>query len=151
LFYRLNVISITMPPLRELREDIPLFINHFLEEIGNAQGRFRRFSPGAMEVMKDYPWPGNVRELRNIVERCVLLSDGKTIDVNDISFKPMALHSVLRRHGGTTLPSLEEMNRNYIEWVLKKLKGNKLQAAKVLKIDRKTLRRKLRAGENGDD
>lgn len=148
LYYRLNVINITLPPLRELLEDIPPLVDHFLEEICGARGRRCQITPEALEVMKQHSWPGNVRELRNVVERCVILSDMNVIGADDLPLKPNILNRVMAKRKSDELPSLDELNRDYIEWVLKKVDGNKKQAAKLLKIDRKTLARKLRSEEN---
>jgi len=138
LFYRLSVIPLHIPPLRERREDIPALANHFLKKLGAARGV--KFSDRAMTLMKKYDWPGNIRELQNSVERSLILRKGNVIEPDDINL-PQA-------KGGTALEipdipsegvSLEEIEKGLIVKALEKSNGNRSQAARLLKIPRHVL------------
>jgi DNA-binding NtrC family response regulator len=146
LYYRLNVIELKLPPLRERREDIPLLVAAFLKKCGEARGRpVKAVGESALAVLMDYAWPGNVRELENVIERAVTLARGETIVPDDL---PPAIQGVrgdrriLDEAGERTLP-LHEVEKEYIRRILEKTGGNKYQAAQLLGIDRKTLYRKL--------
>ncbi|HEX8749787.1 MAG TPA: sigma-54 dependent transcriptional regulator [Nitrospira sp.] len=146
LYYRLNVIELKLPPLRERREDIPLLVDAFLKKCGEARGKeVKGVSESALAMLLDYTWPGNVRELENVVERAVTLSRGEKITSDDL---PAAVQGsrgdrrVLDDAAEKTLP-LHEIEKEYIKKILEKMGGNKYQAAHVLGIDRKTLYRKL--------
>ncbi len=146
LYYRLNVIEIRIPPLRERREDIPLLVEAFLKKCAEA-GRLqaRGISEPALALLVDYAWPGNVRELENVVERAMTLARGERIVPEDL---PMTIQGargdrrILDEAAERTL-TLEEVEKEYILRILEKTGGNKYQAAQVLGIDRKTLYRKL--------
>jgi DNA-binding NtrC family response regulator len=150
LYYRLNVVSLTMPPLRENMEDIPLLVGHFLEEFCESHGKTRQFSPDALRILMAHSWPGNVRELRNFVERCVLLSNTKVISAADLPLRASPVQTILSNYRDRELPSLYDMDNEYIQWILKKTNGNKQLAAKILKIDRKTLSRRLNRESDGE-
>jgi DNA-binding NtrC family response regulator len=145
LYYRLNVIAIHLPPLRDRRDDIELFVNAFLERITKEQGGApRRLAPEAMDAVLAYDWPGNVRELENALERAVVLTRGDTIPLTAMPVKvterraePLVAERV---HPN---PTLETIERAYITWVLQTEGGNKSRAAEVLGIDPSTLYRKL--------
>jgi DNA-binding NtrC family response regulator len=146
LYYRLNVIEIRLPPLRERREDIPLLLDAFLKKCAEASHKpIRGLNESALGLLLDYAWPGNVRELENVVERAVTLSRGAHITPEDL---PPALQGargerqILDEGAGHTLP-LQEIEHQYIRRILEKTGGNKYQAAQILGIDRKTLYRKL--------
>src|SRR5262245_59430288 len=146
LYYRLNVIELKLPPLRERREDIPLLVHASLKKCGEARGKeVKGVSESALAMLMDYTWPGNVRELENVVERAVTLSRGEKITSDDL---PAAVQGsrgdrrVLDEAAEKTLP-LHEIEKEYIKKILEKMGGNKYQAAHVLGIDRKTLYRKL--------
>jgi DNA-binding NtrC family response regulator len=146
LYYRLNVIELKLPPLRERREDIPLLVEAFLKKCGEARGKeIKAISESALAMLVDYAWPGNVRELENVIERAVTLSRGEKIVADDL---PPAIQGsrgdrrVLDEAAERTLP-LHEVEKEYILKILEKTGGNKYQAAHVLGIDRKTLYRKL--------
>lgn len=141
LYYRLNVINITMPPLKEHKEDIPLLVERFLADLG--KGSAKRFTDEAVDALTRHDWPGNIRELKNVVERSVLFSEGDTIEVSDLPLKSSPLQTILKEYPGSEHPSLHEIEDSYIEWVLDKVGGNKILAAKILKIDRKTISRRL--------
>jgi len=141
LYFRLNVFPIQIPPLRERREDIPLLVDYFLKKY-NYQGH--KLSKDVVEQFKSYDWPGNVRELKNILERAIILSDGKDIQARHIGIKP------LNEISGSGIPipeptgkvedlSLEEMEKNMIIEALRKSKGNKTEAAKSLHLTRRML------------
>ena len=158
LFYRLNVVALHVPPLRERREDIPLLAQHFLQIFTARNSKsIKGFTPQAMEKMVKYSWPGNVRELMNAVERAVVLSRGKFLDAEDISLL-MADSILSNGHGQDkdlnrpagypeSLP-LEEVEKKSILEALVACGGNKSEAARRLGITRKTLRKKLEKYEN---
>jgi DNA-binding NtrC family response regulator len=139
LFYRLSVIVIRVPALRDRREDIPLLIETFLQNACARAGRRVELSADAMHALTAYRWPGNVRELENTIERLVVFSRGSVIDLADLPFKPGIpdLHERLF----ADLPSLEEIERRYLLHVLEQVGGNRTRAAEVLGIDRRTLYR----------
>lgn len=141
LFYRLNVIPIFLPPLRERPEDIPLLINHFLELFSPNQPI--PIDPHAVELLIEYPWPGNVRELENVMERLVAVSGGKEIAADDI---PINLKLGTHIHLDDSLGEvsfhqiIRSTERDLIAWAMKKTNGNKTQAAKLLKMKPSTFR-----------
>jgi DNA-binding NtrC family response regulator len=144
LYYRLNVIQLHLPPLRDRLEDVPLLATHFLERLSEKSGEPVTISDAALEVLNAYDWPGNVRELENALERAAVLSAGEVIE-------PAGLPDRLRepprpRLAGEGLPpnpTMEVVERAYILWVLQAEGGNKTRAAEVLGIDPSTLYRKL--------
>jgi DNA-binding NtrC family response regulator len=141
LFYRLNVVSITLPPLRDRKEDIPLLVRHFLAKYNKAFSKeVKGLAPNTMEVLLNYPFPGNVRELENIIERAVALTDESIISPYDL---PPDLHR-LAISGQNAFPSLEIKEREYIRQVLTKTNYKKGLAAQILKIPRTTLWRKMK-------
>jgi DNA-binding NtrC family response regulator len=145
LFYRLNVIALHLPPLRERRDDIPILIDSFLHRAAEARGEMpKRVSEAAMELLRSFNWPGNVRELENAMERAVILTPGEVIDV------PVLPERITERRADPLVsdrtpatPTLEMIERAYIMWVLQNEGGNKSRAADVLGIDPSTLYRKL--------
>jgi two-component system response regulator AtoC len=140
LYYRLNVINITVPPLRERPEDIPGLAAHFLRKYGRKMSKqIEGFTSEAMEKLINYSWPGNVRELENVVERAVILCDAERIGVHDLSITALP---PMKESGAN--PSLEEMEKDYILRVLKEANGNQSKASQILGIDRKTLYLKLK-------
>jgi DNA-binding NtrC family response regulator len=145
LFYRLNVIPLHLPPLRERRDDVPLLAEFFLQRFAASRGRTPpTLAPEALTVLQEYDWPGNVRELENALERAIVLSEGDVIT-------PGALPARITARAVEPLvsdrlppnPSLEIIERAYIEWVLQAEGGNKTRTAEVLGIDPSTLYRKL--------
>ena len=146
LYYRLNVIEIRLPPLRERREDIPLLVEAFLQKCAQSSHRpVRGVAESALALLIDYAWPGNVRELENVIERAVTLSRSEKIGADDLP--PMIQGArgdrrVIDEAAERTLP-LNEVEKEYILRILEKTGGNKYQAANILGIDRKTLYRKL--------
>ena len=145
LYYRLNVIALHLPPLRERRDDVPLLAEYFLQRSAEqAKEEPKRLSPVAVEVLQSYDWPGNVRELENALERAVILTRGNLIDVAALpdrvverKERPLVTEAV------QTNPTLDAIERAYIMWVLQSEGGNKTRAADVLGIDPSTLYRKL--------
>ncbi len=140
LYYRLNVIEINVPPLRDRGDDIIMlkdyFVHLYAEEMGTA---VPSFTDRALQAIKDYDWPGNVRELENLVQRLVVMTEDKVIDVPDLP-SPMRYSAHTARD--LTRP-LIEVEKEYIRQVLDSVDGNKTHAAKILDIDRKTLRNKV--------
>jgi DNA-binding NtrC family response regulator len=151
LYYRLSVIVIVVPPLRERRADIPLLTAQFLQNACARVGRSVDLAPDALDALAAYDWPGNVRELENTVERLVLFSRGSSIHLSDL---PPTISSVgttthLHEQLFTDLPSLDELERRYLVHVLHAVAGNRTRAAEVMGIDRRTLyRMALRFGLN---
>ena len=144
LFYRLNVVSITLPPLRERKEDIPMLANHFLQKFSEEHHKaISHISPEALEILMRHHWPGNVRELENTIERAIILSPHPIILPEDLPQKLLG-----SEQAGLTLLSekplsLKEVEKSYILKVLQETKGNKKKAAEILGIDRTTLYRIL--------
>ncbi len=148
LFFRLNVVSVTVPPLRERRDDIPALVEHFL---ARARGRnraasARRVVPEVLERLAQHAWPGNVRELENLVERLVILSAGEEVGIADLERHaprlvsgPSPLEVAQER-----MMSLRELEDAYIAWVVARCGGNKTRAAEVLGIDPSTIYRRER-------
>jgi two-component system, NtrC family, response regulator AtoC len=143
LFYRLRVIEIDLPPLRDRAEDIPLLVAHFLQKLGSEAGRTLNMAPEALSALVAYAWPGNVRELLNTLESVAALNRSGVITLQDL---PPKLSS--GRNDGTNiealfadLPSLEEVGLRYLNYVLKATGNNKSQAADILGISRNTIYR----------
>jgi two-component system response regulator HydG len=145
LFYRLNVISVHLPPLRQRREDVPLLAASFLQRSAEQRGAPPKvLTASALEVLQEYDWPGNVRELENALERAVILCGNGHIDVDALPAKVTDRKSEpLVSERAATNPTLEAIEKAYILWVLQSEGGNKSRAADVLGIDPSTLYRKL--------
>jgi transcriptional regulator with PAS, ATPase and Fis domain len=145
LFYRLNVIPIAIPPLRERKEDILPLARHFLAEANRTFHKtVKRFAPDTEVLLLGYAWPGNVRELKNLVERLVILSTGESIDAH--SMPPQFSRTPEGRapeETPATARTLAAIERAYIVKVMQQANGNKSEAAKILGITRQTLRKKL--------
>lgn len=152
LYFRLFVVEIAVPPLRDHAIDIPLLANFFLQRLSSRKGRRARgFSAEAMEILVDYEWPGNVRELQNTVERAVILSPNEIIQPEDIQLSTLAGTEAQPQHhssdfsGGSDRDiSLERLEREHILGTLERSNWNKLLAAQILGIERSTLDRKLK-------
>ena len=145
LYYRLNVISLHLPPLIERNGDVPLLVMHFLKEKSMAAGR------GGFEVDKEvmallsrHSWPGNVRELENVIERAIALSHGPVIGKDDLPDYLSTLSIETYRNNSSGIPTIVEQEKKYIKWVLHKCNGNKTKAAKIMGIDRVSLWRKTK-------
>jgi len=145
LFYRLNVISIVLPPLRNRPGDIPLLSESFLLKAGETRGEEpKSLAPETVEAMQRYSWPGNVRELENALERAVILAKGGTIPLSALPERVVEPKSdPLVSDAVQTNPTLDTIERAYIMWVLENEGGNKPRTAEVLGIDPSTLYRKL--------
>ncbi|MGJ8736309.1 sigma-54-dependent transcriptional regulator [Zobellia laminariae] len=140
LYYRLTVVEIEVPPLRDRKTDIPLLVDKFILKYGvEYKDRLLKISPDALTVLKRYNWPGNIRELENVVQRAVIMSDG-IINIKDL---PEALKFQIDFPENDFKP-LREMEKEYVQRVLLHTQGNKTKAAEILQIDRKTLREKLK-------
>lgn len=143
-FDRLNVVSLTLPPLRERREDIPLLASHFLQKFSQENHKhITHISPEALEILTRYPWPGNVRELEHAIERAVILSSHPIILPEDLPKKVFEETQVIELGLSEELLPLKELERRYVLKVLKETGGNKKKAAEILGIDRTTLYRIL--------
>ncbi|MFH1243546.1 MAG: sigma-54 dependent transcriptional regulator [Pseudomonadota bacterium] len=145
LFYRLNVITIQLPPLADRNGDIPLLANYFLAQKTQAMKKdIREIEREAMDLLCQYGWPGNVRELENVVERAVALENGTSILVADLPDYIRNLSIETYRRTRSAIPSLEDQEKHYIQWILEKCEGNKTKAAKTMGIDRVSLWRKMK-------
>ncbi len=144
LYYRLNVFSLQLPPLRERPEDIQPLAEHFLSRAAARQGRpFRGFSPGALAALRRYPWPGNVRELRNVIERGIILARSDFITVDDLPLKVNQPPDGRDAAGPGEPVSLREAERLQVARILRRTRWNKSRAARLLDITRRTLDRKI--------
>lgn len=137
LYYRLNVVNIKVPPLRERTEDIPLLVNHFIRKYCTAMSRdMISIEPAALDYLKRLEFPGNVRELENMIERAIVIGNGKEIRLKDL---PLGKEIMER-----SIESLDDLERKHIRMILDKYKWNISQAAKALNIDRVTLYNKIK-------
>jgi Nif-specific regulatory protein len=148
LFFRLQVVEIRVPPLRERKSDVPTLAEHFLRRFVRETGRkIRGFTPGALKKLEEYHWPGNVRELRNVIERAVALGSGPFLDANDIWLSSLEASGPQPALGGEApyqaLP-LEDVEKQHILRTLTHTDWNKSQAASILHIERSTLDRKIK-------
>jgi len=144
LFDRLNVVSITLPPLRERKEDIPLLANYFLQKFSEENGKkISHISPEAIEILTQYSWPGNVRELEHTIERAVIFSRNPIILPEDLPKKLLEETKGVEIEAGEKFLPLREIEKRYVLKVLKETGGNKKRASEILGIDRTTLYRIL--------
>jgi transcriptional regulator with PAS, ATPase and Fis domain len=162
LFYRLNVLRLVVPPLRERREDIPMLAQHFLQQFGgDAAQPIRGFAQETLVLLERYDWPGNVRELEHVIERAVSLAHGPLVMPSDLpeAIRGAAGETDLQAMGvldrGGELVTLDELEKRYVLRVLRETGGNKMRAARILGIDRRTLYRMaerfgLELGEDSD-
>ena len=145
LLYRLKVVCITMPPLRERGRDVVLLAHHFLEEFGRKfKKSFTGISPEAETMLLRYSWPGNVRQLKNLVERIVLLEKGPVLGVEHLTQEIVVAVNDAPYDGGTTSLSLAEIEERHIKQVMRMTEGNKSRASRILGISRPTLIEKLK-------
>jgi two-component system nitrogen regulation response regulator NtrX len=150
LYFRLNVLPVFVPPLRERQDDVPLLANHFMAEFAREYGRRpKRFDAGALAVLQRYPWPGNVRELRNVVERLVIMVPGDAITADDVAFLGQGSASALEPAPAagehlTLHEARERFERDLILRTLAGQQGNMSRTADVLGVERSNLYRKMR-------
>jgi DNA-binding NtrC family response regulator len=144
LYYRLKVVDIELPPLRERREDIPLLMEHFIDKFGKGPKKISGVSEEAIKILINYSWPGNVRELENVIQRAITLSQHEVILPEDLP-TPMLQEkdeNIIEK-GVREKYTVDQMEKEYIKRVLIEAGGNKSKAAEILGLDRKTLYRKL--------
>jgi DNA-binding NtrC family response regulator len=148
LLYRLNVITIEMPPLRDRKDDLPLLTQHLITQLAEKHKRPARFlAPAALSVLQSHTWPGNVRELRNAIERAVIICSGEEIERHHLAPYPVDQRARVRSEDTLSLPvgtPIEEVERQMIMRTLQKTDNNKTRAAELLGISLKTLHNKLR-------
>jgi DNA-binding NtrC family response regulator len=145
LFYRLSVVPIHLPPLRERKKDIPFLLDHFLQKYNRrAKKNINNVSPVVKKALIDYDWPGNIRELENTIERAVVLSKGDKIQLEDLVYHGISANVSFFHPVGKKYKPLDEIEKEYIKAVLQAQHGNKSKAAKILGIDRKTLLTKVK-------
>lgn len=143
LYYRLSVIPITIPPLSQRKEDIPLLANHFLNKFSSLnKKKFIGFSGETLNFLMNYSWPGNVRELENTIERAVILAKTDRIEIEDLSLDFISENSLFISKIESELPTLDDLEKQYIQFVLSKTNNQKERAAEILGLNRKTLYRK---------
>jgi two-component system, NtrC family, response regulator AtoC len=149
LYYRLNVVNIHLPPLRERGDDVPLLLNHYLQQSASENGKtISGFTGEALKVLLAYPWPGNVRELRNCVERMVVMARGSALTLKDVPSEirnavSVALEAPASAPAAAAPLDLDTNEKNLVVRALNETRGNRTAAAKVLGISRRTLHRKL--------
>ncbi|MFZ5998648.1 MAG: sigma-54-dependent transcriptional regulator [Nitrospirota bacterium] len=145
LYFRLNVVSLHIPPLSERREDIPVLSYYFLKKYAALMNKsIAEISPDVLSLLMNYDFPGNVRELENIIERGVALSNGASIEIAHLPEDLRELNIKTFRKKDGKIPSLEDQEIAYIQWVMNEVGGNKTLAAQILGIDRVSLWRKLK-------
>ncbi len=155
LYYRLDVVRVTVPPLRERGDDILALARHFLARFGKSANRSASLSPAVEQLLLAYRWPGNVRELENCIERAVTMARGDQLTIEDLpskirAFEPAQLPASLEA-GGADVVSLNEVERRHILRAIELASGNKTVAAQMLGINRRTLQRRLKQFETGID
>jgi two-component system, NtrC family, response regulator AtoC len=149
LFYRINVVSIPLPPLRERREDIEALVEYYIRHYSSVNHKkITGISNEALKALIDYNWPGNVREVRNVVERMVVLARGDSLDISNVpaDIRDFSMRSIVSDQSGGSQhshASIRDMEKDMIERTLKEMNGNKSKVAKKLGISRRTLYRKI--------
>jgi DNA-binding NtrC family response regulator len=141
LYYRLSVIVIRVPPLRDRRADIPLLIGSFLEDACTRAGQKKMLSTDALDALLRHTWPGNVRELRNTIERLVVSSHGSLIKAFELADTGTSALPASPDQPFSDLPTLDDLERRYLLHVLDAANGNRTRAAEILGVDRRTLYR----------
>jgi transcriptional regulator with PAS, ATPase and Fis domain len=147
LYYRLDVVSVTLPPLRERAGDVPALARHFLDRYRRELKRnLRGIAPDALACLRRYAWPGNVRELENVIERAAVLAEGSEVTLRDLpaEIRETAGEGVLREAGRTYHAAVEEFKRGLIASTLRRTGGNRTRAARVLGLQRTYLARLIR-------
>ena len=148
LYYRLNVIDMELPSLRDRRDDIPLLVRHFIARTARGHDRpVKEIDEGALKILSGYDWPGNIRELQNVIERAFILSDSKIFPAD----LPEKLTAVTGSNAFVPIndaaPTLDEVERRYVVDVMRSVENDKAKAAGILGIDLSTLYRKLKRFE----
>ena len=147
LYYRLNVVPIRLPPLRERREDIPLLAQHFLEQYATKNHRnVSQILPKALDALMRYDWPGNIRELENAIERAVIITRGEVIAPHELPLPIQEAAGTGDFQAAAVEPNrtLKQVEKEWIRRILEEVDGNRTHAAKILGITRKTLQNKIR-------
>jgi len=149
LYFRLNVLSLRIPSLRQRKQDIPLLVGHFLERLSHSTGIQRNISDDALKLMLSYDWPGNIRELENCIERACALTSGPTIHVADLPTTIQSWREQIEPASERLLPRrgimpIAELEKQAILCAIEMLHGDKLEAARLLGIGKTTLYRKLK-------
>ncbi len=145
LFYRLSVVPIQIPPLRDRKEDIPDLVEHFIRKYNKkAKRNIQHISPAAQKALMEYNWPGNIRELENTIERAMVLSENDQINLENLMYHGIGANLTILSLPGSGFRSLKEIEKEYIAIVLQAHHGNRSKTAQVLGIDRKTLLSKIR-------
>ena len=145
LFYRLKVVALSLPPLRERKEDLPALIDHFLEKFAAENGKIiKGVTSEARDMLIKYDYPGNVRELVNIIERAVVIARDEYISIDDLPFKSVAVETAAEKSHGTLRDSLEELERRLICEAMNKASDNQTRAADMLGMSERMLRYKLK-------
>ncbi|HEX8908464.1 MAG TPA: helix-turn-helix domain-containing protein, partial [Anaeromyxobacteraceae bacterium] len=145
LYYRLNVVPLRVPPLRERREDVPLLAQRFLESFAERAGERKALSPEAMEKLVEYPWPGNVRELENMIEQAAALAPLATLSADDIRFEPAASEVPGACASQTLADAVQAAERRTIEAALARCRWDLGRVARELEVSSTTLWRKMKA------
>ena len=149
LYFRLNVLNLRIPPLRERRQDVPLLVDAFLERLSRTSGRHFAVSDDVMKVLVAYDWPGNVRELENCIERCCAINSGPVIHTTDLPTSITGVRARLSEGSPETrIMRIADLEKQAIVGAIEKLSGDKLMAAKLLGIGKTTLYRKLKEYES---
>ena len=145
LYYRLNILPIEIPPLRERRQDIPLLANYFIETISKEMGRkIDSMEVSVMQMLKKYSWPGNIRELRNIIERLVVMAQDGKISGDDLPLEIQSMDSDMNRTFGEDLKgATQDFEKEYIMEIMRRNSWNVTKASREMNIARKTLYKKL--------
>ncbi len=149
LYFRLNVLTLRIPPLRCRKQDIPLLVGHFLERLARSTGVQRNISDDALKLMLAYEWPGNVRELENSMERACAMTSGPTIHVGDLPTNIQSWRSQTEAAAQSNVPNkgivpIADLEKQAILSAIEHLHGDKLEAARLLGIGKTTLYRKLK-------
>ena len=145
LFYRLSVVPINLPPLRERKEDIPILVKHFLQKYNKkTKKNINSISPQVKKALMKYDWPGNIRELENTIERAVVLSKGNNVEIETLIYHGISTDSAFLNSIGKEFKTLEEVEKEYIRAVLQAQHENKTKTAEILGVDRKTLWAKIK-------
>jgi DNA-binding NtrC family response regulator len=149
LYYRLATFTLTIPPLRTRPEDIPCLVDHFIARFNRRFSCAKRVDDDALDLLRRHSWPGNVRELIHVIEQSVVLCDGDVIHVDDLPPTLRPEGPPAPRADGEEIPSLREMQRRHIQWVLTKVGGNRAKAAHALGMSERTFYRLLERHRGG--